>query len=582
MPMRLARPVRCVTFAILSSLACAPATQGTSGAPAPAGERYDVIIRHGRIVDGTGNPWYDGDVAIRGDRIARVARAGTLDGASATTVLDARGLVVAPGFIDIQSHSWTSLLRGDGRVLGKVHQGVTSEILGEAFTPAPLNERALAFIALPASDTLGARLHRTFFGAGGFGRWLEAMERHGNSVNVGSYLGAETVRVYAKGESPGAPSAAELDSMRQVVRWAMEDGAFGISSALIYPPGSYAATPELIESAKAMAPFRGAYITHMRSEEEQLLEAIDEALRIGREGGVPVTIYHLKAAGKRNWWKATPMVAKIDSARAAGQDVTATMYPYPASGNNLSACIPAWASADGKLLANLRDPAQRARVASEMRDTSTTARAASSCPDGPEVILVAGFTLPELKQYEGLRLNQVADSLRVDWVDALIDLTLREENRLSKITFSMNEENVAMQLRRPWVSIGSDAGGWDPEKATGLTHPRAYGTYPRILGRYVREWKVLTLEDAIRKMTSAVADQLALRDRGLLREGLFADVVIFDPATIIDNATWERPHQLSTGVRHVFVNGVAVLKDGTHTGAKPGRALRGPGWRGSR
>jgi dihydroorotase/N-acyl-D-amino-acid deacylase len=400
-------------------------------------------------------------------------------------------------------------------------------------------------------------------------------------VNVGSYLGATTVRAYTKGQSEGPATAAELDTMRRVVRDAMRDGAFGISSALIYPPGAYASTTELVEMAKAMAPFHGSYITHMRSEDDSLLQAMDEALRIGREGGVPVDVYHLKAAIRRNWSKAPAMVAKIDSARAAGQDVAATMYPYPASGNNLSACIPTWASAEGKLMDNLRDAATRARIVRAMTDTAPGA--APLCQiDPPSVIMVVGFTKPELKQYDGKRLDEIARGLGVPWADAVVDLTLAEQNRLGKLTFSMSEDNVAMQLKRPWVVIGSDAGGVDPDSARDLVHPRAYGTFPRILGKYVREERHLTLEDAVRKMTSATAARLKLRDRGLLREGLYADVVVFDPATIADRATYDRPHQLSVGVHHVWVNGVAVLRDGRHTGARPGRVVRGPGYAAAR
>jgi N-acyl-D-amino-acid deacylase len=369
--------------------------------------------------------------------------------------------------------------------------------------------------------------------------------------------------------------------MRRVVADAMRDGAIGIASALIYPPGSFASTAELVESARAMAPFHGRYITHMRSEDDSLFEAMDEAFRIGREAGVPVDIYHLKAAGKRNWSKAGRMVARIDSVRAAGQDVAATMYPYPVSGNGLDACFPDWAHADGRLMANLRDSTARARIVREM--AATGPGAAQLCQiDGPEVIMVVGFRRPEYLRFNGLRLDQIADSLGRPWPEAIVDLSIAEENRLSKMTSSMSEANVAMQLRRPWVVIGSDAGAFDPDSAGGLTHPRAYGTFPRVLGKYVREDSLFTLEEAVRKMTSATALRLGLRDRGLLREGMLADVVLFDPATIADRATYARPHQLAVGVRHVFVNGTEVWRDGRHTGAKPGRVVRGPGWSGGR
>src|SRR5687768_17255071 len=330
---------------LLLSAACAP--------PAPRGPApmaaYDLIISNGKIVDGSGNPWYYGDVGIRGDRIVFVGPKGSLAREHARDRVDATGMVVAPGFIDIQSHSWGALLTGDGRVISKVTQGVTSEILGESTTPAPLNASAAENYGVAIADTSAeARLYSTFVGPRGFDAWLTAMERHGNSVNAGSYLGASTVRAYAKAQTPGVPSAAELDTMRMVVRNAMEDGAFGISTALIYPPGSYATTRELVEMAKAMAPYHGTYITHMRSEDDSLFEAMDEAFRIGREGGVPVDIYHLKASERHNWSKAARMVYKIDSARASGLDVAATMYPYAASGNGLSSCFPDWAHEGGK------------------------------------------------------------------------------------------------------------------------------------------------------------------------------------------------------------------------------------------
>lgn len=565
--------MRYLVALVLAAAACAqpPATP-------PAHTGYDVVISRGKIVDGTGNPWYYGDVGIRGDRIVAVTRAGALDSAPAATRIDAKGHVIAPGFIDIQAHSWNQLLWADGRVLSKVTQGVTSEILGEATTPAPSNEHVDSLYDVHDPD--GARMQehvKTFRGARGFGTWLDAMDAHGNSVNAGSYLGATTVRAYVMGQNPGAPDAAQLDTMRAVVRNAMEDGAFGISTALIYPPANLATTGELVEMAKAMAPFHGSYITHMRSEDDSLFEAMDEAFRIGREGGVPVIIYHLKASNRRNWGKAKEMVAKIDSVRAAGQDVTATMYPYPFSGNNLGECFPDWASEGGKLQDNLKNPEARARILREMTDM----KGAPLCQlEGPGAYMVADFKQPQFKKYEGWRLADIAKDMKKPWAETVVELIATEGRDLSKINFTMSEDNVRMQLPKPWVVIGTDAGGENPDSAQSVVHPRAYGSYPKILGRYVREQNLMTLEDAVRKMSSAVAARLGLADRGLLAPGMFADVVVFDENTIIDLATPEKPHQLSQGVEQVFVNGVQVLKDGVHTGATPGRALRGPGWTG--
>ena len=567
----------------LALAACAPpaATAGRTG-PRTGGTAYDVVITGGRIVDGTGSAWFHGDVGIRGGRIASVAPAGALADADAARRVDARGLVVAPGFIDIQGHSRHSLLHGDGRVVSKVTQGITTEILGEGWTNAPTNARTRALNA--AADYAEARLDsiygERFSGRGGFGRWLEAMEQHGMSVNAGSFVGSATVRAYAMGARQGAPSAAELDTMRAVLRDAMTDGAFGLATALIYPPDNFSTTEQLVELARAMAPYGGVYITHMRSEADQFLEALDEAIRIGAEGGVPVEVYHLKAAGRRNWDKIPRAIAKIDSARAAGIDVQANMYPYEAGGTALAACTPPWASADDKLLDNLRDSAVRAQVMAEMLEQAEPrAPWENLCQLAtPEGVVVAGFETPALERFEGQTLAAIASARGQDWADALIDLTLAENAGLGAMFFIASEQNLALQMRQPWIKFGTDAGGIDPDSAKSLAHPRAYGTFPRILGRYVREQGVMPLEEAVRKMTSAVATRLSIPDRGIVREGFFADLVVFDPATIIDRATYERPHQISAGVRHVFVNGVAVVKDGKHTGAKPGRIVRGPGF----
>ena len=547
----------------------------TLQSPAPAGERYDVVFDSARVVDGSGNPWFYGDVAIAGDRIARVAPAGLLAHAAAERHVDARGLVLAPGFIDIQAQSVGQLLTGDGRVVSMITQGVTTMILGEGDTPAPTNAGVMADYA--NADSATRALMATFGGPHGFGRWLDAMARHGGSVNVGSFLGAATVRAYAKGEAEGPATPAELDTMRAVVRNAMRDGAFGVASALIYPPGSYASTGELVAEAKAMAPYGGVYITHMRSEGDRLLEATDEALRIGREGGVPVEIYHLKAAGVRNWPKAAQLVAKIDSARAAGQDVGADQYAYTAGANDVASCIPPWAHADGKLFARLADRAMRAKIAADMRrdDPSWENLCLASTPAGVEIV---GFHVDSLKRFEGQRLSAIATAMHEDWADAAIDLTIAEHGHLGQILFLASDSNVAMQIRQPWMKFGTDAEGYDPDSMQRMVHPRAYGNYPRILGRFVREQHVLTLEDAIRKMTWAVAARLSIRDRGLVHEGMYADLVLFDPRTIIDRATYEQPNQLSVGVRGVWVNGVEVVRDGKATGAKPGRVVRGPGY----
>ncbi len=570
--MRKCAPRLSVLFATLA-WACTPSADTTDG------PGYDVIIANGRIVDGTGNAWFPGDIGIRGDRIARIAPAGALARDSAALRVDATNLVVAPGFIDIQSHSRDAFLQGDGRVISKISQGITTEIMGEAWTNAPANEQTLSSLSAVDPGTATDSIARTFVGPRGFNAWLEAMLRHGVSPNIGSFVGATTIRVYAKGAAEGPASPSELDTMRAVTRQAMEDGAFGVASALIYPPGNFASTDELIEIAKAMAPYGGMYISHMRSEADQYLEAIDELLRIGREGGVATEIYHLKAGGVRNWPKAAQAVAKIDSARAMGLDVQANMYPYVAGGTGLAACTPPWASANDKLLDNLKDAATRSRIIAEMRQDRTPWEnlCVLATPAG---VMTVGYEVDSLKKYEGKRIAEIAADRKTDWANTVVDLLLETEGEIGMLVFMMSEPNVEMQLKQPWIKIGTDASGYDPDSAKGMTHPRSYGTYPRILGYYVRERKVTTLEDAVRKMSSAVATRLGIRDRGQLAQGFRADVVVFDPATITDNATFTQPHQVSTGVRHVFVNGVRVWNEGRHTGAKPGQIVRGPGWTG--
>ena len=559
-----------------------PGCTAAKAVPADA-PTFDVIVEGGRIIDGSGAPWFYGDLAIKGDRIARIAPPGTLKDAPTKSRIDARGLVVSPGFIDIQGQSTEPFLTGDGRVISKVTQGITTEILGEGWTVAPANDKTIASLNTIDPTNADTAIVKRFTGARGFTAWLEAMEKHGVSPNVGSFVGATTIRIYTKGAAQGTPTPAELDTMRAVTVNAMQDGAFGVASALIYPPGNFATTEELVAIAKAMAPFGGVYISHMRSEADGFLEAIDELMRIGTEGGVPTEIYHLKAGGVRNWPKVKLAIAKIDSARAAGQDVQANMYPYTAGGTGLAACTPPWASADDKLLDNLKDAATRAKVIAEMNSTKTSWENLCSLAT-PKGVMVVGFEKPELKaKWEGKRIADIAAEAKKDWANTVVDVLLATDAKVGMLVFMMSEDNIELQLKQPWIKFGTDADGWDPDSASkGLTHPRAYGTFPRILGHYVRDRKVIPLEDAVRKASSAVAARLSIPDRGLLKEGMFADVVVFDPATVIDKADYTAPHQVSLGVRDVFVNGVLVVDAGKHTGAKPGRVVRGPGWTGWR
>lgn len=566
----------------VSTTACGGETGSGDGTGNGADDAFDVVIENGRIVDGTGAGWFYGDLGIRGQKIAAVTPKGGLSGQIASLRVDAEGKVVSPGFIDIQSHSRGPLLSGDGRVLGKITQGITTEIMGEGWTNAPANALTEAGAGLVDPEAEGEK--HDFSGRHGFDAWLNAMIENGVSPNVGSFVGATSVRVYAKGQNAGPATEAELDSMRAVTRWAMEDGAFGVASALIYPPGNFASTEELAEVMKAAAPYGGVYITHMRSEADRFLEAIDEAIAIGVQSGAPTEIYHLKAAGQRNFGKAPAAIAKIDSARAAGVDVQANMYPYTAGGTGLPALLPPWASDGGKLLENLSDPETRRRIHDEVLgdDVEWENLGALTTPQGVLVTQLANED-PDgqpngAEKYVGMRLSEVALDMGVDWVDAAMELTLMTGGDAGMVVFMMSEENVALQLKQPWMKFGTDAGGFDPDSVTGMAHPRSYGTYPRILGKYVRDEGVLPLEEAVRKMSSAVATRLSIHDRGTLKPGMYADVVVFDAETVSDRATFEDPHQLSVGIEQVFVNGVQVVRDGGHTGAKPGMIVRGPGY----
>ncbi len=540
--------------------------------------KIDVLIRGAKVVDGSGNPWFYGDVALSGDRILDIAPPGSIPVDSAADVVEASGMVVCPGFIDIQSHSIVPLMV-DGRCLSKITQGVTTEIMGEAWTPAPIGGRNTAELRqtphAPLDEWREQARNWTRFSD-----WLEATAASGVSPNVGSFLGGGTLRQYGRGMDMGPANADELGVMRRVMAEAMEDGAFGVSYALIYPPDSYVDTDEIVEVCKVVGRYGGVYITHLRSEADTLLEALDEAIEIGERSGAAVEVYHLKAIGKRNWFKIPSVIARINAARASGLDITADQYPYVGSGTGLSSVLPPWAHEGGKFYENLRDPQMRAKIRdAALNPTDDWEAMADLCT--PEGVMPVGFNKPENRQYAGKRLTEIAEMRNQHWLDAAMDLLLDEGQRISTIYFTITEDNMAMQLQQPWNKISTDAGGLDPAwaKQHGPTHPRAYGTYTRVLGKYVREDKALTLEDAVRKMSSAVADRLGLRDRGTLRAGCFADVVIFDPETVSDRATFAEPHQLSVGIRDVWVNGQRVVKGGEHTGAKPGQFVKGPGAR---
>ena len=525
-----------------------------------------TLIRSGRIVDGTGNPWYYGDLAFDGDRIVAIEPPGIIPHDGIPSVIDAVNLVVCPGFIDIQSHSIIPLMR-DGRCRSKITQGVTTEIMGEAWTPAPIGADSALAGGIPDAwkDRAGAWSR--------FGNWLDDMVEAGVSPNVGSFLGAGTLRSLAMGMRMGAPTSDEMKSMHRIMADAMDDGAFGPSYALIYPPDTYTTTDEIVEICTTAAKSGGVYITHLRSEADELLEALEEAIEIGRRAGIPVEIYHLKAIGEHNFDKMHRVIERIDEARAEGLDVTADMYPYAASGTGLSAVMPTWVSADGKFFDNLKNTDVRARIVQELTDKS------GEIAKRPDQIAPIGFKKAENIEYVGKRLSEIAEIRNQHWVDAAIDLLLSENQRIATIYHTMSEDNVRLQLQLPWIKVSTDAGGVDPEWAAseGPLHPRSYGTFPRVLGRYIRDEGLMSIEEGIRKMTSSVANRLSIADRGRLHPGCFADVVVFDPDTVIDRATFDDSHQLSVGIRDVFVNGTRVLDGGAHTGATAGMFVKGPG-----
>src|SRR5438132_5390429 len=538
-------------------------------------DSISVLIRGAKIVDGTGNPWFYGDIAIQGNRLLEVAPPGHIPVEAAREVVDAEGMVVCPGFIDILSHSHLPLMH-DPRALSKITQGVTTEIMGEGWTPARAGGRIKdVFLDLPQKQRalIGDWPERAK-GWTRFRDWLEAMVERGVSPNIGSFLGGGTLREYTKGLEMGAPTPGELETMRRVMAEAMEDGAFGVSYALIYPPDTYTSTGELVEVAKVAGHYGGIYVTHIRSEGDHLLEAIDEAVEIGRRASLPVEIYHLKATGKHNWRKMPQTIARIQAARDAGVDVTADMYPYAASGTGLESVLPPWVAEGGTFFETLADPAIQERIRAEVLTPSGEWEALAH-GIGPEGVMPVGFEQPENLQYAGKRLSEIATMRGQHWLDAVIDLLLSERHRIFTIYFGMDEANVALGLQQPWVKISTDAGGVDPAwaKDLGPTHPREYGTYPRVLAKYVRQDKLLRLEEAIRKMSGAVAARLGLRDRGLLLPGYHADLVLFDAETIADRATFEDAHQLSTGIRDVWVNGKRVVRNGQHTGATPGQVV---------
>jgi N-acyl-D-amino-acid deacylase len=561
------RTARAASILLLAVASIVTAPNRVASQPPP----FDVVIRGGTVYDGTGAPGRRADVAIRGDRIAAV---GDLAGASAATVVDATGLAVAPGFINMLSWSTESLI-ADGRSQGEIRQGVTTQIFGEGGSMGPLN----AAMKQRAVEQMGdVKFEITWTTLSDY---LQQLERRGVSQNVASYVGATTIREHVIGLEDKQPTPAQLDEMRALVRREMEAGALGIGSSLIYAPAFYASTEELVELCKVAAKYRGKYISHLRSEGNRLLEAVDELIRISRDAAIPAEIYHLKAAGQANWQKMDQAIARIEAARAEGLKITADMYTYTAGATGLDASMPPWVLDGGYEAAykRLADPAIRPKIAAAIRTPGNDWENLYSAAGSADRVLLVEFKSEALKPLTGKTLAEVARLRGEDPADTIMNLVLEDRSRVGTVYFMMSEDNIRKQIALPWMSFGSDAASMAPEPpfTKSSAHPRAYGNFARLLGKYVRDEKVIPLAEAVRKLSGLPATNLELDRRGFVKEGLFADVVVFDPATIADRATFEAPHQYAVGMKHVFVNGAQVLKDGGHTGAKPGRALWGPG-----
>jgi N-acyl-D-amino-acid deacylase len=533
---------------------------------------FDIVITNGHIIDGTGSPWYSGDIGIHDGKIAAI---GNLTDARRTRTIDAHGMVVAPGFIDMLGQSELTILV-DPRLPSKIYQGITTEVTGEGNSAAPQTD------TLIRADRLKYDHYHITPDWRNFQQYFARLEKQGMGINLASFVGATQVRRVVLGDDNKQPTPEQLDQMKELVRQAMREGAIGLSSALEYAPAPYATTGELIALASEAGKFGGIYATHMRDESNAVLPAIDEALRIGREGHLPVEIWHIKVAGKANWGRMPEVVAKINAARAQGMDVTADTYAYTAWSNDFSAFIPAWAhdGGDAKLVERLKDPAMRARIRKDMTTPSSDWDNEWEEIPGPEAVLISAVQNPKLLPLQGKTLADVAKMENKDPIDALFDLLIEDHAFTEVVVFGMSEPDVTLALQQPWVAIDNDSSGASPEGILGQEHPhpRGYATFPRILRKYVREEKKLSLEDAIRKFSALPAQRMRLTDRGVLKAGMWADVVIFDPATIRDLATFENPNQLSQGMEYVLVNGAPVIDQGKMTGALPGKVLRGPGY----